>query len=689
MYKVLKHDITKELEKLEREHPEEYEQLKKSWILTTKRKKKQEPTRLLIPFIGSGLDALAEGGISSWKQLVSSVKDAVSSPWSKHIIDTADLSKPQELESYLANCKDKKDAMKRVHETFKKHFSIKYSPSSFHKRLIELFPYIITTNYDDIMSYVKDSPESFDLTDPKIESGDPFKLSKAIIHLHGKWNKTLTSEQQINQIFWGVGPGPIKEDRCLILTEHQYHRFYSQSTRFQQAINRVLSNEHLLLFLGSGLTRDEFGIHHILRDLQTIGRIDFVGIYIGFNLNPMKIEMLRGRGILSISLPKKFGYKHETIKVVLHTLFDIFEEKFNTTSNVDNLKRDIEPIEVLCSGLSSRQKVFALNDEPRKETSNWIRKDKYCEEPGGQHLLPALNLVYLGHKIALCTRLGDDDDGNWILRQMERFVQNIKGKGDIDTQLVLRKGTTRLTYVITYPDGKKIRNVQPGTREIFDYEATVKGSHSNWLNGKEDRNELLKIIKRFNKVKALYLGPYGLDIQNTILKELSNAKYRFLETGTSGGTRLNEMLSIANKFTHIIASAEFIYKVLKKEIKNGRKTDFQKNLFDEIQKNTSFINDTYEIIWGKNGEGVLVVTLGCYGSVYLEKFDGKIQLVELSNINTEPQICWIGCGDMFRSEFIHAILKGKPVKEACQAGNKAAYEKTKRMSFLSNPIVWI
>ncbi len=94
------------------------------------------------------------------------------------------------------------------------------------------------------------------------------------------------------------------------------------------------------------------------------------------------------------------------------------------------------------------------------------------------------------------------------------------------------------------------------------------------------------------------------------------------------------------------------------------------------------MHKTYRAIWGENDNGILVVTLGCRGSAYLEKFDGELHLVKLSNTDNEPQICWLGCGDMFRSEFIHAILDGKTIEEACQAGNKAAYETTKRMEFL-------
>ena len=682
IYEALKQDITEELEKLESGDSGAYKQLKESWTSTTTDIKK-ESVRLLIPFIGSGLNAMIKGGPNSWIQLVKTVRETTKSPWTEHEVDTADLSKPQELESYFAKYRNDCGTKEKIFKAFKFAFDNKYSPNSFHKRLVELFPYIVTTNYDNILSSVNKAPKSFDLTDPETQPGDPFKYPRAIIHLHGKWDTTLSSEEQKNQIFWGVGSGSILEKKCLILTENQYHRLYSQSTRFQQAINRLFSNEHLLLFLGSGLSSDEFGIHHILRGLQTIGRNDPVGIYIGFNLNPMKIEMLRGRGILSLSLPGKFGYKYDITEIVFNTLFDAFEEIFEKKSVNDKQKRVIKLPDILCCGLSSRQKVFALDVEPRKETSNWIRADKFCEEAGGQHLLPALNLARLEYKVAFCTRLGDDDDGDWVLKQMGQFVQNTKGNGDIDTQLVLRKGHTRSTYVITYPDNKdKVEDIQPGTREIFDYEATEKGSHSDWLE-KEEESEFRKKIRRFKNVKALYLGPYGLDIQKMILKEINNAKYRFLETGTSGGPRLQELLSIAKNFTHIIASAEFIYRVQEKNIENGRKLDFQKHLYNEIcNKQTSLIHDTYTDIWGKTGKGTLVVTLGCYGAVYLEKFDKKFELVKISKTDKKPQICWIGCGDMFRSEFIHAVLKKKTIKEACQDGNKASYEKTKRMTFL-------
>lgn len=229
----------------------------------------------LVPFIGSGLNRLAEGGVNSWGALVSAIRDAVSSvsvPWSEHERRTAQLSYPEELELLLSMVKPNKEARRLVCKTFREMLGKPQRPSDVHERLVRLVPPSRETNYNRILEQAANDAATgharFDLTDPTTQPGQPYLSPGAIMHLHGVWPDSLEE----GHIFWGVGKEPVSDQGgFLVLTEHQYHRLYNQRVQFQRSVHRLFSDEHLLLFMGSGLGRDELGVHAYLRDLQTAG----------------------------------------------------------------------------------------------------------------------------------------------------------------------------------------------------------------------------------------------------------------------------------------------------------------------------------------------------------------------------------------------------------------------------------
>jgi sugar/nucleoside kinase (ribokinase family) len=697
-------DIRKALRDLQENSENAYTALENAWRRTVLRQ--CENGRQLVPFVGSGLNALAVGGVKSWEALVNKVEIvAASRPWTRHQLETAGLTFPQRLELSLAACLCEKQK-DQVVDAFDQLFSGPETPSQLHKRLVQTFPHIVTTNYNHILSKAPNAPKTYDLTDPHADFSEGYIQGSAIFHLHGVWEVDEPVHEKRNRIFRYVDPQDTSVGPVLVLTENQYHRQYANSGYFQRAVHHLFAGERLLLFIGSGLNADELGIHAYLRDLQSSYRSGPVGIYLESDLNPAKVAFLQARGLAAVNLPEGYGCKPPALEAVWHAFFDALDERFGSPSNFDqSLSSQPFSPEVLCVGLSSRQTVISLSNDPGTERSHWIPKGRRIEEAGGQHLLPALELIRLGHKVALATRLGDDDDGDWVLKQAYNFVIADKGEGDLNTRLVIRSSepySTRNTFVITYPTMEcKESGKDCGTRVIFDYEGHDEGSNIDWIsktNSASLEDSYRRLFQSFKNVKVLYLGPYGLDFQRLILEELQNTELRFFETGTSGGPRLTEALKIAGACTHVLASAEFVVRVASANehsveyYSNATKVDYQKKVFEKLTLNKDFslLAAAHRGVFGSN-PGCLVVTLGVYGSAFYE-VPGTHDVAPFQHQTTDEsaQVAWIGCGDMFRAQFIHALLllksdnaKSDNTKKACEMANEAAYERTKRVAFLN------
>jgi hypothetical protein len=59
-----------------------------------------------------------------------------------------------------------------------------------------------------------------------------------------------------------------------------------------------------------------------------------------------------------------------------------------------------------------------------------------------------------GFRVALATRLGYDDVGDWVFNNAKKMLDTVKNEGDIDTRLVWRgskSGRTHESFVVTYP----------------------------------------------------------------------------------------------------------------------------------------------------------------------------------------------------------------------------------------------
>lgn len=274
MYDLMRREARRQLQSFRFRHEYQYEVLKEAWRSTrTWTATKKRPKRLLVPYIGSGLNDLATGGLRNWGELVALIAKTAESLGSEHQVKRSGVTLPQQLELHLRAALEHPDRERRrsirnsIVDAFRKVFGKEGEPSRFHKRLVEMFPVLVTTNYNQILEAAAGGWKSYDLTDPATYKKKLFPLKpKTILHLHGCWNPK-EKQSHMDQIFWGVGDFTDKNHtRCLVLTEYQYHRLYNNRKGFQTVASQLFGTEHLMLFIGASLSSDESGVHAILTE---------------------------------------------------------------------------------------------------------------------------------------------------------------------------------------------------------------------------------------------------------------------------------------------------------------------------------------------------------------------------------------------------------------------------------------
>lgn len=674
MYDVVLKDIDRQLRRLHDEHEEYYIALRTAWCAAREwaatRRPPHQGASVLMPYVGSGLNRLAEGGLGSWEDLVKEVAKQCPRLGSEHQIHRSGLTMPQQLEIYLRTAAAKNEARGNIFEAFRAAFAAQGEPSSFHKRLTQMFPVLLTTNYNDLLTASDPSKRRvIDLTAPDCH---PDLRVPSICHLHGRWWAPRMRRKELEpRIFAGVGLHEESARPCLVLTEYQYHRLYSDP-QFRGALTKILAPPHVLLFLGASLAADEAGIHNILTARRLAGG-SFSGLYVGLDMDPLKEQLLSLRGIQCISLPRAFGFSRGATEVLFHALFDQMDKDFEVKSPSLASPTPVLPgPEILCAGLAAWNRVFSLGSRKSigTEASHQLRSEDVVEEPGGQHLAPALYLVSRGHRVALATTTGDDALGDqirkWVTRHVERITR--KGRGDLIVWTWQIKGNTRLTTAVTYG----------GTRVIFDYDGDGLGN----LEARSIDWEQL------DSLKALYLGWYYLDCEEKLLEKLPNVTWRFFETGTRGPkekSSFERAVNIARQCTHVLSSSGFALRLAGKE-RLGSSSDSlqcQRRLYEDVVKGKAEIaRAAQERLWPKPKDCAnLVVVMGAFGSLVVTR-KRQVRHIPAVVVNEKQGRNWLGCGDIFRAEFIHQVMKGASCVGAAKAATELVANKIQRMPFL-------
>lgn len=659
----MQEDIRSQLRALRISREYQYDELQRAW---RNARESRNARPLLIPYIGSGLNNLVEGGLGSWGELVRLIAQRGGPLGSAHQIAVSQLSLPQQLEIHLRKALAERRRGDVV-QSFRDVFSVIQTPSTLHRRIMEMFPAVITTNYNCLLEAAAPAAESIDLTDPAINLGDIVTLAgRRVLHLHGKWYPDELTLHDA-QIFWGVGEGPAPDSRCLVLTEYQYHRLYRARADFRNRVQRLFETDHLMLFLGASLARDEADIHALLTDRRLQGG-RLAGFYVSVEPSSLKDELLRVRGIETISLPRKYGFKRDAVENFLHAFLDVCDESFG----VNTLSRSgvvVPSPDILCVGLAKWEHIISLGDRTQigRETSHNLDASNYLEEAGGQHLAPALHLMRRGHRVALATVLGDDELADRIIgaiRDMVKTLDDAHLPGDLITYFCEQRGSTHRGITVTFGGG----------RVIFDYH---KAGEAERELGRAD-------LHKFSAIRALYLGTYSRTFGKEALRSIP--AIRFFETGTRGPTsdeEFTDALDLARQCTYVLASAEFTLRLARDDRLD---TDCQARIFADYADTQEKLQGAFERLWKPGGKAnTLVVLMGEHGAVVMDRptSDFRVTHVPAVSVPAGAGRNWLGCGDIFRGEFIHQILAGTTAPGAAHAASRTVAEKIQRMSLFA------
>ena len=244
---MIHEDIEATLNDFEKRYGEAYSDFRDAWIRTVT-KKETFGARRLIPFIGSGLNTFAVGGVMSWSKLVETISVIMGqTPWSSHEFQKSGLGLTEKLQLMLSMCKEP-EKRGQIIDAFENNFSKSGEPSDLHRRIISNFSHVATTNYNQILSAADVNRLVLDLTDLNDMARNPYLEEQAIIHLHGYWRLAESKEQKEDRIFRWVNPRDDSLGPMLVLTETQYHKLYARSLDFQLALHELFSRENLCLF---------------------------------------------------------------------------------------------------------------------------------------------------------------------------------------------------------------------------------------------------------------------------------------------------------------------------------------------------------------------------------------------------------------------------------------------------------
>jgi sugar/nucleoside kinase (ribokinase family) len=684
MYDHIKNHIKEQLTQIKKDNSKNYMHLKEAWQSSRLNGTSSaiDSQKRMIPFIGSGLNNLTKGGIGSWDSLVKEIRNSVEFEEPFNVVQKSGLKLPQELDVFLDEGQRNPKYRGKILTLFNEMFSKSIIPTNFHLRIYNLFPTLITLNYRNIYSSLKNSRNAIDLTDPTVAYDKISYNHEAIYHLHGLYKKNDSSETHKNQIFWGIMGDHAQPHKCLVLTEKQYHRLYLNDNEFQRKVEGVFHQDNYMLFLGVGLSPNEFGIHHILREHDMAQRTTPVGLLLSFGMDDIKRILLNKLGISTLVLPDGFGYSRQNRELLFHAFVDVCESLFIP----DDERIFASPVphhqrpEIICAGLSQLFQIAAIKGFIERETSYSYLNTGFHREVGGQHLSPALYLLEKGHRVALASRIGNDSLGDEIIQTIKNSVDEFEkkepNKRDFFTLLIHRAGYTRESFIITYQN----------TRTIYDNDGPDAPPIFNLDN--DD-------ITKFKGIRAIYLGWHHPKMQMQIIDALGNVPLRFFETGTCGpksSDEFQEALYIARKCNFIIASSEWIVRIgaLNDACTydpEKKRVDYQKRLYDDFVngRNGTIAQAAYEYLWpDKKVKKTLIITMGKYGSSFVRRTNKKpkFKLIKPHIIQQEDAISWAGCGNIYRAEFIHQVLIGEEdLEKACQSASKVAGEKTRTLSF--------
>lgn len=156
MHHLLRQEVKSQIRAFKLHHPLEYDLVKRAWNNARDWADTSVPppadVPILTPYVGSGLNRLAEGGLRSWDDLVKLLARHGAPLGDDHAISRSGLSMPEQLEMHLREAALDPAKKAAIREELAAVMRSPAEPTVFYKHLAVHFPILLTTNYNDLLS---------------------------------------------------------------------------------------------------------------------------------------------------------------------------------------------------------------------------------------------------------------------------------------------------------------------------------------------------------------------------------------------------------------------------------------------------------------------------------------------------------------------------------------------------------
>jgi|Deesub1362A_J573_1020465.scaffolds.fasta_scaffold00016_159 ribokinase len=275
-------------------------------------------------------------------------------------------------------------------------------------------------------------------------------------------------------------------------------------------------------------------------------------------------------------------------------------------------------MEVIGIGALNVDKLFFV--ERIAGAGDEVPVNRWVRAPGGSAANTIIGLARLGVKTGFIGNVGYDDDGTYLLNDME--------KENVDTGGIKRiKGSTGI--ILGFVDKK-------GERALYAYPGV-----NNTVEISPDILEYAKKAKMLHL--SSFVGERAYEAQRRLLKELSDIEISFAPGALYVRKKIKALELMIRKSSVIFLNKSEVEILTGKEYKKG----------------------VYELL--KKGAGIVAVTLGEAGCYIADNRENhRINAYKTQVVDTT------GAGDAFAAGFLYGYLRGKTLIECGKLGNWVA-----------------
>jgi sugar/nucleoside kinase (ribokinase family) len=249
--------------------------------------------------------------------------------------------------------------------------------------------------------------------------------------------------------------------------------------------------------------------------------------------------------------------------------------------------------------------------------------------PGGNAMVTSIALARWGLDVAYAGVVGKDDPGSQLLDWMHQ--------AGVKTDLVLRRGSTRVSYAIVDAEDRTILDERAGSEVL---------TPGDW--------DSASMAGRVRGADVVMLDRYCSAVHGLVVDEVRQP----------GSLRRPPVLAYR---TGSRSSPGFA-------VENGIlphvDITLTKEAFLRSGEPGNDPEDGCRRFSGRYGTGAVVATLGRSGAAYYDRLSGKASTVPA--LPVENPLTTLGGGDWFRAGFLLGVLRGYGVADSVRCGNVAA-----------------